>query len=240
MGERDETHRDFSRAVLQPVSGYQAVAGFLRREMALGRIRPGDRLPPERRLAEQLGVARETLRQALRILEGSGQIVISRGASGGAIVQDAALDPRLIREEVRTRSAEIGELTEFRVIVESGGAALAATRRTDDDLEAMALAQRDLAASETKADSRIADTDFHIALAEASRNPLLRDAVEEARVRMFESVDLMSFEFVKETSWGAHEKILDAVRRGDSEGAATAMREHLRTTSEEFARVVDL
>jgi DNA-binding FadR family transcriptional regulator len=126
------------------------------------------------------------------------------------------------------------------VIVESGGAALAAARRTDDDLEAMMLAQRDLAASETKADSRIADTDFHIALAEASRNALVRDAVEEARVRMFESVDLMSFEFVKESSWGAHEKILDAVRRGDAEGAAAAMRAHLQTTSEEFARVIDL
>ena len=66
MSERDYAPHDFSRAVLQPVSGYQAVAGFLRREMALGRIRPGDRLPPERKLAEQLGVSRETLRQALR------------------------------------------------------------------------------------------------------------------------------------------------------------------------------
>ncbi|QNA93461.1 hypothetical protein [Microbacterium sp. Se63.02b] len=45
MSERDDAPHDFSRAVLQPVSGYQAVAGFLRREMALGRIRPGDRLP---------------------------------------------------------------------------------------------------------------------------------------------------------------------------------------------------
>ncbi|WEK60800.1 MAG: FCD domain-containing protein [Candidatus Microbacterium colombiense] len=240
MGERDEAHRDFSRAVLQPVSGYQAVAGFLRREMALGRIRPGDRLPPERRLAEQLGVARETLRQALRILEGSGQIVISRGAAGGAIVQDAVMDPRLIREEVRTRSAEIGDLTEFRAIVESGGAALAAARRSEADLEAMALAQRELAASATKAESRIADTDFHIALAEASGNSFVRDAVEEARVRMFEPVDLMSFDFVKDSSWHAHEAILDAVRGGDAEGAAEAMRAHLRTTREEFTRVVDL
>ncbi|GAA2945892.1 FCD domain-containing protein [Microbacterium luteolum] len=239
MSERDDAPHDFSRAVLQPVSGYQAVAGFLRREMALGRIRPGDRLPPERRLSEQLGVSRETLRQALRILEGSGQIVISRGASGGAIVQDAALDPRLIREEVRTRSGEIGELTEFRAIVESGGAALAAVRRSDDDLEAMAQAQRDLAEAATKAESRIADTDFHIALAEASGNSFVRDAVEEARVRMFEPVDLISFDFVKESSWDAHEQILEAVRRGDAAAADAAMRAHLQTTREEFTRVVE-
>jgi DNA-binding FadR family transcriptional regulator len=239
MGERDDAPHDFSRAALQPVSGYQAVAGFLRREMALGRVRPGDRLPPERRLAEQLGVSRETLRQALRILEGSGQITITRGASGGAIVQDAALDPRLIREEVRTRSAEIGDLTEFRAIVESGGAALAAARRSDADLEAMALAQDDLAAAVTKAESRIADTDFHLALAEASGNAFVRDAVEEARVRMFEPVDLMSFDFVKESSWHAHEQILDAVRRGDAAAADAAMRAHLATTREEFTRVVE-
>lgn len=239
MGERDDAPHDFSRAALQPVSGYQAVAGYLRREMALGRIRPGDRLPPERRLAEQLGVSRETLRQALRILEGSGQIAITRGASGGAVVQDAALDPRLIREEVRQRSTEIGDLTEFREIVESGGAALAATRRTTGHLDTMARAQRDLAAAETKAESRIADTDFHLALAEASGNSFVREAVEEARVRMFEPVDLMSFDFVKESSWHAHEEILEAVRRGDAAAADAAMRAHLRTTREEFRRVVE-
>ncbi|MFD5226446.1 FadR/GntR family transcriptional regulator [Microbacterium sp. NPDC058342] len=239
MGEQGDAPHDFSRAVLQPVSGYQAVVGFLRREMALGRIQPGDRLPPERRLAEQLGVSRETLRQALRILEGSGQIVITRGASGGAIVQDAALDPRLIREEVRTRAAEIGALTEFREIVESGGAALAAARRTDADLEAMASAQSDLAAAITKAQSRVADTAFHLALAEASGNAFVRDAVEEARVRMFEPVDLMSFDFVKESSWHAHELILDAVRRGEAQAADEAMRAHLRTTRAEFTRVVE-
>ena len=239
MGERDDAPHDFSRAALQPVSGYQAVAGYLRREMALGRIRPGDRLPPERRLAEQLGVSRETLRQALRILEGSGQIAITRGASGGAIVQDAALDSRLIREEVRQRSTEIGDLTEFREIVESGGAALAAARRTAAHLDVMARAQRDLAAAETKAESRIADTDFHLALAEASGNSFVREAVEEARVRMFEPVDLMSFDFVKESSWHAHEEILEAVRRGDAAAADAAMRAHLRTTREEFTRVVE-
>ncbi|MPS76347.1 MAG: FadR family transcriptional regulator [Microbacterium sp.] len=133
----------------------------------------------------------------------------------------------------------MGELTEFREIVESGGAALAAVRRSTADLEAMALAQSELAGAATKAESRIADTHFHLALAAASGNTFVRDAVEEARVRMFEPVDLMSFDFVKESSWHAHERILDAVRRGDADAADAAMRAHLRTTREEFTRVVD-
>lgn len=124
-------------------------------------------------------------------------------------------------------------------IIESGGAALAAARRSEADLEAMEQAQRDLAAADTKAGSRIADTDFHIALADASGNSFVRDAVEEARVRMFEPVDLMSFDFVKESSWHAHQRILDAVRRGDAAAADAAMRAHLQTTHEEFTRVVE-
>lgn len=233
-----DSEPDFSGASVRSVSGYEAVADFLRREMALGRIRPGDRLPPERRMAEQFGVSRETLRQGLRILEGGGQIVITRGSSGGAIVQEGALDPALVRQSVRERSDEITALTEFRQIVESEAAAMAARRATTADIEAMAAAQHELAGSDTKAASRHADTAFHLALASASDNSFVRDAVENARVRMFSQVDLVSFEFIRQSSWEAHERILDAIRRHDAEGAAGAMREHLETTRSEFTRVV--
>jgi len=229
---------DFSGATVRSVAGYEAVADFLRREMALGRIRPGDRLPPERRLSEQLGVSRETLRQGLRVLEGGGQIVILRGAAGGAIVQEEALDAALLRQSVRERADEIAALTEFREVVESAAAEMAATRVSAVDIAAMEAAQQELASSETKADCRHADTAFHLALAGAAGNPFIRDAVENARVRMFAQVDLMSFEFIRESSWEAHERILDAIRRGDAAAAAVEMRKHLETTRDEFTRIV--
>lgn len=221
------------------VGGYQGIADHLRREFILGRLRPGDRLPSERALAEHLGVARETLRQAFRLLEGSGQIVVTRGARGGAIVQAAIVDPRRIRADVNTLAGSIIPLTEYRSIVEGAAASLAAERRGEHDLAELTAAQDDLVASETLNDSRHADTRFHLAIAAAAGNPVLTSAIEDARVQMFSTVDLLSFPFVKDSSYSAHGEVLDAIRAGDPHAAAGAMRAHLAVTREEFRRLFE-
>ncbi|MGN6503812.1 MAG: FadR/GntR family transcriptional regulator [Pseudolysinimonas sp.] len=219
--------------------GYQDIVDHLRREFILGRLRPGDRLPSERALAEHLGVARETLRQAFRVLEGSGQIVITRGARGGAIVQESIVDPQRIRADVDALSASIIPLTEYRSIIEGSAASLAALRRDEAHLAELTSAQADLLASRTLDDSRHADTRFHLAVAAAAGNPMLTSAIEDARVQMFTTVDLLSFPFVKESSYSAHGAVLDAIRAGDASGAEAAMRAHLAVTREEFRRLFE-
>lgn len=230
-GEPDASH-------VRSVPGYQAVVDFLRREIILGRIRPGDRLPSERRLAEQLGVARETLRQALRVLEGSGQVVIHRGARGGAIVQESIVDPRLILDDVATRTEEILALAEFRSVVDAAAAGLAAVRRTEADLVLMRSAQEELSAATTLPDSRLADTAFHLAVAHASGNPELVRAIEDARVKMFAPVDLLSFRFHKEASLEGHARVLEAITDGDSPRATGEMQQHLAVTRAEFEQLL--
>ena len=219
--------------------GYQGIVDHLRREFVLGRLRPGDRLPSERRLAEHLGVARETLRQAFRVLEGSGQIVITRGARGGAIVQAAIVDPMRIRADVAELASSIMPLTEYRSIIEGSAASLAAERRTDADLAELDAAQLDLMESTALDASRHADTRFHLAVAAAAGNPMLSSAIEDARVQMFTTVDLLSFGFIKQSSYEAHAGVLEAIRAGDPEGAAAAMRAHLAVTREEFRRMFE-
>jgi DNA-binding FadR family transcriptional regulator len=223
---------------VRAIPGYQAVVDYLRREITLGRIRPGDRLPAERKLAAQLGVARETLRQALRILEGSGQVVIHRGAAGGPVVQEALIDPQMIKLDMAGRAESILDLAEFRSITESAAARMSAERRSDDDLARMHEAQAELLAASTKHDSRLADTTFHLAIAASAGNSMLLQSIEDARVKMFAPVDLMSFEFVKDSSYEAHEEILAAIARHDADAAGEAMRAHLATTKLEFERLI--
>jgi GntR family transcriptional regulator, transcriptional repressor for pyruvate dehydrogenase complex len=225
-------------AKLRVVPGYRAIVDYIHREIALGRLSPGDRLPPERALAEDLGVARETLRQALRVLERDGQIAVRRGAHGGAFVQESILDPQRIREEIEHRSDEIRDLGEFRAVIEAGAARLAAQRRSAEDLVAMERAQQDLLAAETIHDVRRADTEFHLAVAAAAGNREIMAAVADARVRMFSPVDLISYRFDKRTTCAAHGQVLDAIRDGTPDAAATAMAEHLATTIREFAVLV--
>src|SRR5690606_8558027 len=188
-------------------------------EISLGRLLPGDRLPAERKLAEEYGVARETLRQALRVLESDGQIVITRGAAGGAVVQQSPIDPRVVREELIERAEEFRSLLELRVILESAAAELAAQRRSDADVDEMVLAQNNLVSAENLYESRRADTEFHLAVARSARNEWVEQAVEESRTHMFIPTDVLGFEFIKATSHSGHELILEAIRAGDAEAA---------------------
>lgn len=220
-------------------SGYLGVVDFLRREISLGRLLPGDRLPAERKFAEQLGVARETLRQALRVLEGSGQILIVRGTSGGAVVQDHGLSPEFVRHELRARRVSLLSLVEYRAEIEAAAARIAAERHQSADIEAMREAQAQLGEATNKDEFRRADTAFHLAVAQSSGNAHLAAAVEDARAEMFLPVDLADFDFVKETSHTEHHAVLEAIAAGEGERAATLMREHIERTRRELLQVID-
>ncbi len=73
---------------IEPSPVYELVVERIRRAIHIGSYVPGDRLPPERALAEQLGVSRTTVREAIRVLEGEGYVESRRGATGGVILLD--------------------------------------------------------------------------------------------------------------------------------------------------------
>ncbi|MFC5677950.1 FadR/GntR family transcriptional regulator [Aeromicrobium endophyticum] len=223
----------------RPLTGYADVVDLIRKEISLGRILPGERLPAERVLAVELGVARDTLRQALRVLQGSGQIAITRGAAGGAVVQETTVPSAVAREELRQRSEQLLGLLEFRSELETVAARFAAERRQTHDLEEMHDAQQALLAAPGKEQSRRADTAFHLAVGRASANPYLAAAIEDARAVMFYPVDLVPFSFLKETSHAAHHDILQQIEQGDAEGAAAAMRRHIAASRAEVVSLME-
>src|SRR2546427_3639528 len=105
-------------------------------------FRAGDRLPSERVLAEQFGVSRISVRDALRSLESSGLVEIKVGSNGGAFVREQDFDPLrgTISSMIRTGKANILELVEARKIIETVVVQLAAQRATQEDLRAMRAA----------------------------------------------------------------------------------------------------
>lgn len=222
----------------KPLSGYAEVVAYLRREISLGRLRAGDRLPSERRLSEHLGVARETLRQALRLLEGSGLIVVQRGSRGGSFVQNAPIEPQEALRRIIMHRTEILDVIECRSLVETGAARLAASRRTDQSLAELEAAQAELEQSETLHESRDSDTAFHLAIARACDNREILQTIENLRVKMFHMVDILDYEFIRDSSHAAHEHILSAIREGDADRAAKQMEIHLQTTREELDHIL--
>jgi GntR family transcriptional repressor for pyruvate dehydrogenase complex len=220
------------------VPGYLAVADHVRREVSLGRLLPGERLPPERKFAGQMGVARETLRQALRVLEESGQISITRGAGGGAVILDLRIDLEHYRLEAEAHLDGLMALIDFRRGVESGAAELAAERRAEVELVLMGSAQEKLLAARNRDEFRRADTEFHLAVASATHNNYFVSAVEDVRADMFLPFDLLPFEIAMESSHRAHDRILSAITRRLPDVASGEMRDHIERTRKELLQLI--
>ena len=116
-----------------PVPAYELVLEQLRRSLDQGHFAPGDKLPPERDLARQLGVSRTTLREAVRVLEGEGAVEVRRGSTGGIVVRQRIQRPA----QRRARMREFDEIIDFRLAVEPMAARLAAERRTKAEIAAL-------------------------------------------------------------------------------------------------------
>jgi GntR family transcriptional repressor for pyruvate dehydrogenase complex len=221
-------------AALEPLevpTAYEAVVDRLRRAIHLGTFAPGERLPPERELAARLGVARMTLREALRVLQAEGYLITRHGAHGGPQI---AGPPEQLRSTLRQRLPEIEELVAFRRVVEAGAARLAAQNATSGDIDALAATIAELSAATDTPTFRRADARFHLLLARTAGNTLLERAIEDARERMFGATDALPFTLMVHKTADEHARILAAVRQGKSDAAARRMAAHLDSTLQQL------
>lgn len=147
----------------------------IRTLISSGQIKPGEKLPPERKLAEHLGVSRGQIREALRKLEFYG--ILKTLPQSGTVVSGigiVALEG-LITDVLQIEKTDFHSLVETRVTLEKKAASLAAVRRTPDDIVMLTNA---LHAYESKLqnghDAIEEDLMFHIKIAEASKNTVLK------------------------------------------------------------------
>jgi len=146
---------------------------------------PEERLPAERKLAEQINISRVTLREALRVLETEGYLKIRRGATGGAFVApEGPLRAMALR---RLGSDPVGVLRifEYRGTVEPLAARLAAVRRTPGDLRRLDQAVAEITKAGTPGELRRGEAAFHLAVAQASANPYILSSIEDALATLF-------------------------------------------------------
>jgi GntR family transcriptional regulator, transcriptional repressor for pyruvate dehydrogenase complex len=200
----------------------------------LGLLGPGDRLPPERELADQFGIARSTLRQALMSLTESGHLVALRGRGGGTFVSDA---PPLVESSSRVELAggHWRELLDYRIAVEIGAAVLAAERAGPDDLLPLRAHVETMRTSDFSVYRR-ADVFFHLGVAEASHSARLVAAMTEVQGKMSELIAHIAHPVpVLARSNEQHAALVTALEQRDGWGAAQLVREHLKGTEQVLA-----
>ena len=216
---------------LQRTRLYEQVAEQITTWIAANGLRAGDRLPPERELASRLGVSRATLSQALVALEVVGVVAVRHG--DGTVLTPGAKTGAVI-SAIRAHADRLPEIIEARDALETKIAALAAVRRTDEDLadieSALARMERDVGAGGRGVDG---DEEFHGAVTRAAHSSLLAQMMGEISELIKETrIESLSQPGRPRDSLAGHRRIADAIAAGDSASAATAMHDHVSLVSD--------
>lgn len=222
------------RTVFTPVRQGSAVAETVERlgqAVGMGLLRPGDRLPPEGRLAEELGISPVTLRSALTILRAAGLLETQRGRGGGTTVSEGASAAGLLPDEPLPTEAELRDLVDYRVVVEGGAAALAADRATPQQIAYLEQVVGEMEEAQEFDAWSERDALFHLVLADASGSRRLVAQVAEIRSEVYRIAKLGSIPRpATELSDREHRDILRAVGGRKPTRARDAMVRHVEST----------
>lgn len=210
---------------------YEQVAEQINGWIQTTGLAAGDRIPPERELAARLGVSRATLSQALVALEVIGVVVVRHG--DGTVVAERPSGRRIV-DAIREHADRLPEIMETRDALETKIAALAATRRTEEDLlridEALAAMADDIEAGGRGVEG---DERFHGAVTAAARSLLLARLMGEIGELIKETrLASLSQPGRPADSLAGHAAVADAIRARDAAAAARAMHDHVVMVSD--------
>ena len=223
--------------VLRPVRGHHAFEGCVEQlatAIRLGVFSFGSALPPERELAERLGVSRATLREAIAGLRSAGMVRTTRGRGGGTVVSYRPATPALGGSPgIAERRDELLDSLVYRRVVEPGACYVAATRTlsaAERLLLTTALTEVDHA--DGPAAHRQADSRLHLAIASVTESPMTIEAVTEVQASLHDMLQAIPvLEVNIEHSSRQHRSIVGAIIQGEPTKARRAMEQHCDDTA---------
>jgi DNA-binding FadR family transcriptional regulator len=228
---------ELDKLIFRPVAArntFEETVERLAHAIKLGVVQPGDRFPPERVLAPQLGISRVTLREALRALEQAGYIESRRGRNGGAYVMrrnGASGNTRTARRKIREMGSVLTDTLQFRRALEASAAQLAAERASEVETAHLSRLVENAAAS-APGDYRAHDLRLHVAIADLTGSPSLVDAIAKMQTQLSDL--LGAFPIVEASlrhSDQQHHAIVKAIQRGQSFAARQQMEAHVDATA---------
>lgn len=205
-----------------------------------GQINPGDKLPPERKLAEHLGVGRKYIRDAITKLEFYG--ILKTVPQSGTYVAGLGITALegLITDVLSLEESDFSSLVETRILMECEAAKLASIRRTEEDILAI---RNSMEAYNNRVENNLPsmeeDLMFHLKIAEASQNSVLKSLmliIIPDVINSFQKLDICDKDKINRTL-DEHRNILTAIIEQDPVKAVSAMEVHLRDVMEYSERL---
>ncbi len=228
--------------VLRPIregNAFEETVERLLTVIKLGLIGRGERFPPERELAAQLGISRLTLREAIRELQRADYVESRRGRLGGTFITYTRPAPNVsdLRRLAQERGKKVADALTFRYAVETGAADMLA-QQLAATAGGMPLARREVLLARLAdvnnagpQEYRRMDTLFHLAIAELTDSSLLASACTEARMQLndlLNAIPVLKLNIAHAAV--QHAAIVEAILAGDPKRARTAVAEHLAGT----------
>ncbi|HUV70332.1 MAG TPA: FadR/GntR family transcriptional regulator [Terracidiphilus sp.] len=231
----------------QPQSGSltEKVVAHISAQIDGGALEPGAKLQSEAEIVRDQGVSRTVVREAISRLQAMG-LIVTRHGIGSFVCEPVAKGSFGFERNGLSAAQEKLAILELRIGLETEAAALAATRRTDADLEAMQRALADFSEQiKTAGDGIDPDFRFHLAIARAAHNSYFFDilsslgsgAIPRSRCRIDE-LEMEPREYLKRVA-NEHEDIYSAILRGDSDASRAAVRNHLGNGRERMRRATE-
>ncbi len=208
--------------------------------IADGQLKPGNQLPAERQLTQELGVGRSTIREAVRILEALGIVEVRPGH--GTFVREKTEDitDTPLSTWLLLHREDLLEHFEVRQVIEPGAAYLAAQRATREDIQAMHKTVEEMKAKINKGDLAgviLADSNFHHKVSKATHNRTLMYLMDTFVKHLKEGWKAsLRIPDRAQKSIPEHEEILHAIEKGKPEAARQAMEQHLSNALEDLKR----
>ncbi|HEY8719358.1 FadR/GntR family transcriptional regulator [Pengzhenrongella sp.] len=209
------------QAPIVRVSAAEAVFSALRQAIEAGELEVGTRLSSENSMAKQYGVSRSVIREALRSCDALG-LTSTRTGRGTFVVSDH------VARDLVLGGFSARHLAEARPHIEIPAAGLAATRRTEEDLEALRELMESMAGEDDPQIWVSLDANFHVAIAHASGNAVFEQiitTIRDAMANQSETINLITNR--RPDSDAEHQAIFDSIKRGSQAESTEAMRRHL-------------
>ncbi|KAF0960321.1 MULTISPECIES: FadR/GntR family transcriptional regulator [Rhodococcus] len=212
----------------RPRRAFDEIIDQVRAQVRQGKLPPGSRLPSERTLAAQFEVSRNTVREAIRMLEVTGVVTIKKGATGGAFI--APTDPvsisKALSDNLLLTRYSLSDLTEAREEIETVAVTTACARRTDDDLarmEDLLHKADDLAAREDWNGKTEAIIEFHCLIGEATQNPIIATMMRSLMDLLTEFTLRFGAEVPTGDALHSPRALLEHIRRRDADAAVAEL-----------------
>ncbi len=234
---------------MRAVKNYELVLQQVEADLAAGRLRLGGRLPGERSLAEQLGISRPSVREAVRVLEAMGVVRTATGSGpeAGAVIVAEPASPltALLRLHLATNHLPMGDIVQTRVLLESWAARQAAERfatgTEEGDAAELGVAEGLLDRMDSPALSpeefHLLDAEFHVAMAALAGNVLIAAVMSSLRTAIHGYVlaavpNLPDWDATAVGLRAEHRAIVAAIRTGQADEASSlVVRSHRRVLS---------